>query len=124
MARICSSSQMHSAHMSFQFSRSFRNSRQLSSYANVVFMSSGKDFDEGSIVKSIQEIKFPTCDNSTDGSTDSLIASSDPLYREVEIMRANLALCLQSIRFYNRICRELYHLKATSFDWTAEGMLI
>ena len=124
IARICSSSQMHSSEMSYLLSRSFRNSRQLSTYSNVVFSTTGKDFDEKSIVQSIEEIKFPSFTSShTISSSSSLIVENDPKYREIEIMRANLILCVKGIKFYNEIYRKLMILKSTTFDWTVDGTL-
>ena len=112
---------MHSSEMSYLLSRSFRNSRQLSTYLNVVFSETGKDFDENSIVKSIEEIKFPTSTSDTSSSSASLIAENDPQYREMEIMKANLILCVKGIKFYNELYRKLITLRSTSFDWTVDG---
>lgn len=130
IARICSSSQMHSSQMSYLFSRSFRNSRQLSTHVNVVFSEAGKDFDEQSIIKSIEDVKFPvntsntstsTAASSSSSSSASLLSSNDSNYREIEIMKANLILCIREIKFYNQVYRQLITLKSTAFEWTTQG---
>ena len=92
---------LHSMQMSLVFANSLFRSKKLQRFASPIFL--GELFDAATVASVIEREKLP----SMSGCSSSQAAS---------IIRANLSLCLYSLRFYNTVANNLKQSKGTTFD--------
>lgn len=92
---------LHSMQMSLVFANSLFRSKKLQRVASPIFL--GELFDIATVASAIEREKLPAMS----GCSSSQAAS---------IVRANLSLCLHSLRFYNTVTNDLRQRKGTAFD--------